>query len=377
MTALFTGARIGGEMSEGRLIRVLVVDDSVLYRKAIQDALATIEGVEVVGIAANGKIALSKIATLAPDLITLDIEMPEMDGIAVLKALREMNSKVTVVMVSSLTVLGGKMTMQALELGAFDFIPKPAGATLEANVEAITGSLRNIINAFVRKRYDFIPSTMPKARPAAPPPSPAVAPAPRPAFSTAFRQKSSAVAIGVSTGGPLALVSVIPKLPANLGVPVFIVQHMPPLFTKSLAENLQSKSQLSVVEASDGEVVKPNVVYIAPGGKQMRVVKNGTSVMIQTTDDPPENSCRPSVDYLFRSLPAVYGAKLTTVIMTGMGADGVKEMLKLRDLGVTTMAQDRESCVVYGMPKEAAESGAAASIVRLGEIADEIVKTVR
>lgn len=361
---------IGNSMASGKSIRVMVVDDSILYRKAIQDALLTIEGVEVVGVAPNGKLALSKMGALAPDLITLDIEMPEMDGIEVLKALRQMNSKVGVVMVSSLTVQGGKMTMQALELGAFDFIPKPAGATLDANVEAIKGSLRNIINAYIRKKYDYIPATIP----AAARPAPA---APRPVMPGMPRQPSRAVAIGVSTGGPLALVSVIPKLPANLGVPVFIVQHMPPLFTKSLAENLASKSALPVVEAFEGQEVKPNCVYIAPGGKQMKVVRAGTSNHIQLTDDPPENSCRPSVDYLFRSLIELYCPRLTSVIMTGMGGDGAKEMLKLRDHGALTMAQDRESCVVYGMPKEAIDSGAATHVVKLADIADEIVKSVR
>jgi len=354
-------------MTNGRLIRVMIVDDSILYRKAIHDSLDRIEGVEVVGVAPNGKLALAKLDALKPDLITLDIEMPEMDGIEVLKALRAMNSKVTVIMVSSLTVQGGKMTMQALELGAFDFIPKPSGATLEANVEAITGSLRTIINAFIRKKYDFIPATMP--RPAPPPP--------RPVALGLARQASKVVAIGVSTGGPLALVSVIPKLPATIGVPVFIVQHMPPLFTKSLAENLQSKSAIEVVEAVDAMEVKPNCVYIAPGGRQMRLVKNGASTVIQINDDPPENSCRPSVDYLFRSLNAIYGTRITAVIMTGMGADGVKELGRLKDYGALTMAQDRESCVVYGMPKEAADTGAASMIVKLAEIADEITKSVR
>lgn len=367
-------------MEEPKKIRVMVVDDSILYRKIISDILHTIESVEVVGVAPNGKLALMKMPSLKPDLLTLDIEMPEMDGLEVLKALQESKSTVGAVMVSSHTVQGGKMTMQALELGAFDFISKPTGGTAESNTEAITESLRNIISAFAKRKLDYVspvsyapqPIISRPAAPAAPPP-----PQPRPVTWAMPRFASKAVAIGVSTGGPLALTSVIPKLPAKLGVPVFLVQHMPALFTKSLAENLAGKSSIEVVEAAHGQIVKPDCVYIAPGGKQMKVVRSGQMMAIEITDDPPENSCRPSVDYLFRSVLEVYGNKVTSVIMTGMGADGVKEMLRMKNAGAMTLAQDRESCVVYGMPKEAVESGAAQTVVRLSDIADEIVKSVR
>ena len=210
----------------------------------------------------------------------------------------------------------------------------------------------------------------------------AAAPAPAPAapavLSVSRRTgKSKAVAIGISTGGPNALTKMLPQLP-RLGVPIFIVQHMPPLFTKSLAESLDAKCQYAVREAENNEIVRPDVIYIAPGGKHMRVATGaGGTKIVQVTDDPPENNCKPAVDYMFRSVAREYGALSTGVIMTGMGGDGTLGLKVLKSFGAVTIGQDEESCVVYGMPKMAVEAGVVDVVAPLQMIASEIIRTVR
>lgn len=369
-------------------LRILVVDDSALYRKVVADALSSIGNVTVVGSAANGKIALARLPQYNPDLLTLDVEMPEMSGIDVLEHLKREKSLIGAIMLSSLTLRGGAMTMKALELGAFDFLPKPDAGTMQENLEKIRSGLFPILQAYSRSRPGLSP--FPAAQPAParePRPLPAAQPAPSlppssmpAAAALPVRRKGGrpeAVLIGVSTGGPVALTHVIPKLPGKLGVPVLVVQHMPPLFTKSLAENLNGKSMLTVVEAEEGMRVEPDHVYIAPGGRQMKVARMGDALVARITDDPPENSCRPSVDVLFRSALAAFGGNLTAVIMTGMGGDGAKEMVRLKEAGAHTIAQDQASCVVFGMPKEAIDLGAALQVSPLGDIAQDILKTLR
>ena len=208
----------------------------------------------------------------------------------------------------------------------------------------------------------------------------ATAPGSSPARSAAVRRgKSEIVTIGISTGGPNALSQMLPRLPGNLGVPVLIVQHMPPVFTRSLAASLDKKCQLCVKEAENGENIMPNVVYIAPGGKQMKLVAgtDGLHRKIKITDDPPENSCKPSVDYLFRSVGDYYVGRTTAVIMTGMGSDGTKGLEILKDKGAYIIGQDESSCIVYGMPKAPSELGYLDTVVPLGRIADEIIKSVK
>ncbi len=375
----------------GKKLRVLVVDDTIVYRKAVSDVLSEIPGVEVVGVAHNGKIAMSKIATLKPDLLTLDIEMPVMNGIEVLGELQKSHSNVGAVMVSTLTTDGGHMTMKALELGAFDFILKPQSKNQAESKNQLKQALLPIIREFklsrnasslLSKKGRFQKSTAAVQRkPLRSLTKKAAAPltgskSTKPAIR---KSKSEIVAIGISTGGPNALTQMLPKLPGDLGVPVVIVQHMPPVFTKSLATSLNAKCALTVKEAEDREPLQNNTVYIAPGGKQMKLVASadGTNRQIKITQDPPENACRPSADYLFRSVGDYYVGRTTAVIMTGMGSDGTKGLQILNQKGATIIAQDESSCVVFGMPKAPIESGLADVIAPLNKIADEIVKTVR
>lgn len=356
-------------------LRVMVVDDTIMYRKVVGDILAEIPGVEVVGTANNGKIALSRIASLKPDLITLDVEMPIMNGLETLQEIEKTFPELGVIMLSTLTKRGSEITMKALELGAFDFIAKPDADAKQENVNALRNALLPRVKAFARrlemkallrqKRGGTVVS-----RPVSPPSVSSAASARR-------TGKSKAVAIGISTGGPNALARMLPRVP-KLGVPIFIVQHMPPVFTRSLAESLDSKCQYAVREAKHNEPVLPDVVYVAPGGMQMKVATGaGGGKIIQITDDPAENNCKPAVDYLFRSVAREYGALTTGVIMTGMGGDGTLGLRVMKSFGAVTIGQDEESCVVYGMPKLAFEAGVVDTVCPLDMIASEIIRTVR
>jgi two-component system chemotaxis response regulator CheB len=369
-------------MSE-KSLRVLVVDDTVVYRKIVSDVLTELPDVEVVGTASNGKIAMAKIATLKPDLLTLDIEMPEMNGLEVLTRIKAEDHDIGVIMLSSLTQQGSDMTVKALELGAFDFVPKPQNRTREENQKVIAVALAPILEAFARRQ---VMRRLLKGKPTlsqatvdskAADHSKRLVPPPK-AIARPKAMKSEIVSIGISTGGPNALAQMMAKLPADLGVPVLIVQHMPPLFTQSLATSLDSKCALAVREAVDGETLRPNTALIGPGGKQMRVVASadGQSRIVRITDDPPENSCKPSVDYLFRSIAYHYVGRATGVIMTGMGSDGTLGLKLMKRNGATIIAQDEPTCVVFGMPKEPIEAGIVDVIAPLDRIADEICRTV-
>ena len=375
----------------GKKLRVLVVDDTIVYRTAVSKVLSEIPGVEVVGVAHNGKIAMSKIATLKPDLLTLDIEMPVMNGIEVLGELQKNYPNTGAVMVSTLTTDGGEMTMKALELGAFDFILKPQSKNQAESKKQLKDALVPIVREFklsknasslLSKKGRFEKSSRPVQRKPLRPLAKAgtsVSTAGKASRPAARRGKSEIITIGISTGGPNALTQMLPKLPGDIGVPIVVVQHMPPVFTKSLAASLNSKCALTVKEAVDREPLENNTVYIAPGGKQMKLVASadGTNRQIKITQDPPENSCRPSADYLFRSVGDYYVGRTTAVIMTGMGSDGTMGLQTLHQKGATIIAQDEASCVVFGMPKAPIETGIADVIAPLNKIAEEIVKTVR
>lgn len=379
----------------GKKIKVLVVDDTIVYRKAVSDILTEMPGVEVVGVAHNGKIAVSKIQTLKPDLLTLDIEMPEMNGIEVLQYLQQHAPNVSAIMVSTLTSEGGDMTMRALELGAYDFILKPSATNINDSKQQLRTLLAPLIKAFqtgrttvgslqagarsgvVARKVGAGPTAM---RPTSGMALAAGARSAVPGAAASRRQgKSEIVTIGISTGGPNALARMMPMLPGDLGVPIVIVQHMPPVFTKSLANSLNAKCALTVKEAQDGEPLQANVAYIAPGGKQMKLVASadGTNRLIKITNDPPENSCKPSADYLFRSVADYYVGRTTAVIMTGMGSDGTKGLKILKQKGALIIGQNEESCVVYGMPKAPAELGLTDVVTPLDKIAGEIVKSVK
>lgn len=356
-------------------IKALVVDDTIVYRKIVGDVLKAIPGVEVVGTANNGKIALSKIASLKPDLVTLDIEMPELNGIEVLQELQRQGSPPMVIMLSTLTRQGSEMTIKALELGAFDFVPKPDAGTMAENMFKVKQAIEPIVNALKRQQRfkSLLKSVQPPAKKEENKTS-TVPLVPR----SLIKAKSEIVGIGISTGGPNALTKMIPMLPENFKAPILIVQHMPPMFTASLANSLNNKSALTVKEAQDGDLISPGLILIAPGGKQMKIIAgaDGISRKIKITDDPPENSCKPSVDYLFRSIAQHYVGRSTGVIMTGMGSDGSKGLAQMKKNGSTIIAQDEASCIVFGMPKNPIESGIVDVIAPLDRIADEIVKTI-
>jgi two-component system chemotaxis response regulator CheB len=360
-------------------MRALVVDDSVVFRRVVSEALERIPGIQVVGTASNGRKAVQQVLELKPDLVTLDIEMPEMDGLQVLEALRDAHCDASVIVLSGLTARASVLTVKALERGAFDFITKPAADSIEQSKELVFEALRPRVNALTRRREIQGLLRQPGApKPVATPPKPpptqrAEAPAVKPGV---FR-KPALVLVGVSTGGPNALARLLPGIPRDIGVPILIVQHMPPLFTAYLAESLAPKCAIRVREARANEALEANTAYIAPGGRQMRIVTGGVKGVIQVTDDPPENNCRPAADYLFRSAANHFPGRAMAVILTGMGSDGVLGLRLLKRHGCHVIAQDEASCVVYGMPRAAVEAGVVDVVLPLEQIAARIAAQVR
>jgi two-component system chemotaxis response regulator CheB len=370
-------------------LKVLVADDSILFRRVIAEALGSLPDVEVVGSVSNGKLAVQRVRELRPDLLTLDMEMPEMDGMAVLDALREARETVAVIVVSALTRQGGRLTMRALERGAFDFITKPDTAGSEESREAIRRELAPRVRALAhRLEIRNILHKEPRAAASVPSSGKISGIQDKQAASLeeisgrmsrlATVAKPEMVLIGVSTGGPNALARMLPEIPGNIGTPLLIVQHMPPVFTQSLAESLSPKCSIKVREASHGETIEANIAYIAPGGRHMRLVPGPEGrKIIQVTDDPPENNCRPAVDYLFRSAANNFPGRATAVILTGMGTDGVLGLRLLKRHGCYVIAQDEATCVVYGMPKAAVDAGVADAVLPLEAIAARITATAR
>ena len=365
-------------------LRVLVADDSLVFRRAITDALTAIPDVQVVASAPNGKIALQKVLELKPDLLTLDMEMPEMDGLSVLQALKQAGSTTSVMVISSVTMRGGRLTMQALERGAFDFLTKPQGKDAAESKAMMIRELSPRLRALTHRRQirDILRTSVPA--PGVASASATLASATPPLSTAAMRSPSSRsapaelVLIGVSTGGPAALARLLPLLPADFGVPIAIVQHMPPIFTQSLAESLSSRCSLQVREAADGDKLLAGQVLIAPGGRQMRLIAAPDAVArVQITDDPPENNCRPAVDYLFRSAAMNLPGRAMAVILTGMGSDGTLGLRLLKRHGCFTIAQDEATSVVFGMPKAAIDAGLADVVLPVDAIAARILSTVK
>jgi two-component system chemotaxis response regulator CheB len=362
------------------VLRVLVADDSSVFRRAITDALTGIPDVQVVGSAPNGKIALQKVLDLKPDLLTLDMEMPEMDGLSVLDALKKAGSTTSVMVISAVTLRGGRLTMQALERGAFDFLTKPQGKDAAESKAMMVRELAPRLRALAHRRQ--IRDILRPGGPAAPAPgSAAVATsvsASPPSIARPLASRPEIVLIGVSTGGPAALARLLPLLPKDLDVPIAVVQHMPPIFTQSLAESLSSKCSLRVREAAEGDRLEPGLVLIAPGGRHMRLASCADAIArVQITDDPPENNCRPAVDYLFRSAANSLPGRAMAVILTGMGNDGTLGLRLLKRHGCFTIAQDEASSVVFGMPKAAIEAGVVDLVLPLDAIAARILAAVK
>jgi len=350
-----------------------VVDDSVVVRRLLTDALSDDPALEVVGAAANGRIALARIPQVNPDVVTLDVEMPEMDGLEALAAIRRTYARLPVIMFSTVTDRGAAATLDALSLGANDYVTKPS------NVGGATAAIARIREELIPKIRIHCAAAGAGPLPAGFPSAPAPRLAKRAFVPAAPRRECRVeiVAIGVSTGGPNALAELIPRLPAHLPVPVVIVQHMPPIFTRFLAERLASKSQIGVEEASPNHVLEAGHAWLAPGNFHMVVKREGTVVRIGTHQGPPENSCRPAVDVLFRSVAEIYGAGVLGVVMTGMGQDGLRGAEHIRERGGRVIVQDEATSVVWGMPGFVAQAGLADKVLPLDQIAEEIVSRVR
>jgi two-component system, chemotaxis family, protein-glutamate methylesterase/glutaminase len=349
-------------MFEG-VLKVVVVDDSALYRQMLLTVLGRIAGVEVVGTAVDGDAAVEVIARIRPDVVTLDVQMPGRDGIEVLRALKQRGLSPRSIMVSSLTAQGAPTTVAALMEGAFDFILKPTGLDLHVTREIIQ---RELTEKLATVRLSMGPPAM-----AALPPSHARPTRPLNAALKAALKAAhfDAIVIGASTGGPQALRSVIPLLPADLPVPVFIVQHIPAQFTGSLAERLDGMSRLRVVEAADGMVVAPGRAFVAPGGSHLGLAQRGDQVVCLLDDGPRRRGCRPSVDHLLESATRLYNGRVMAAVLTGMGCDGLDGCRELKRRGGTVLAQSAAGCVVYGMPKAVSEAGLVDEVVPLEQMA--------
>nr|WP_092068290.1 chemotaxis response regulator protein-glutamate methylesterase [Dendrosporobacter quercicolus]NSL47040.1 chemotaxis response regulator protein-glutamate methylesterase [Dendrosporobacter quercicolus DSM 1736]SDL73694.1 two-component system, chemotaxis family, response regulator CheB [Dendrosporobacter quercicolus] len=343
------------------MIRVLIVDDSAFMRKMLSDLFAGENDFTVVDTARNGKDAVDKVKRLKPDLVTMDVEMPVMDGIQALETIMR-ETPTPVVMVSSLTQAGAEATIRALALGAVDFVAKVSGPI--SNISGISAELLTKCRLAVRVNV---------ARLAVP-----VLKSPAAGTLVSFKQfpNDKLIAIGTSTGGPRALQEIITKLPANLPCGVVIVQHMPPGFTKSLAERLNSISSLTVKEAEQNDHIQAGMVYIAPGDYHLTIENSGGKRCLKLNQSPPVGGHRPAVDPMFDSAARVYGDKVVGVILTGMGHDGAKGMQAIKNQRGYTIAEDQSTAVVFGMPKSAIELGVIDKVAPIHTIAAEIIKAV-
>jgi two-component system, chemotaxis family, protein-glutamate methylesterase/glutaminase len=346
-------------------IRVLTVDDSVVIRRLLSDILSADPDIEVAGYASNGRLALAKIPQLNPDLITLDIEMPELDGLETLTELRKTYPKLPVIMFSTLTERGAEATLEALSRGATDYVAKPA------NVGSVSAGMQSVREQLIPKIKALCPGLLPK---------PVTYPSKSSVTTTFARpaarkpQRCDVVVIGSSTGGPQALTSVLKQLPRDFPVPIIVVQHMPPVFTRNLAMRLDQECAVSVVEAAGGESLEPGHVLIAPGDFHLEIHRQGLAVKTILQQGPPENSCRPAVDVMFRSAAKVYGSGCLGVVLTGMGQDGLRGTQSIVDAGGSVLAQDEESSVVWGMPRAVAEAGLTTAVLPLSSIPHELVR---
>jgi two-component system, chemotaxis family, protein-glutamate methylesterase/glutaminase len=362
-------------------IRVLVVDDSVVVRRLVGDVVSAEPGLALAGVAADGLIALSKIPQVNPDVVVLDVEMPKLGGLETLVEIRKVYPRLPVIMFSSLTERGATTTLDALTRGASDYVTKPSGASGMAN------ALAHVKAELVAKIFALCGS---RGSDAAGAPPRAIAASPARPVTSARRGPSPAsvqesplggapidvVAIGASTGGPNALTDVLCALPADFPVPIVVTQHMPPMFTRLLAERIDARSALTVREAAPGALLVPGSVFIAPGDHHMVLGRDGRDVWVVLNQEPPENGCRPAVDVMLRSAASVYGRGVLSVILTGMGQDGMRGSEVVRERGGSVFAQDEETSVVWGMPGFVARHGVANRVVALPEMAMAIQTVV-
>jgi two-component system chemotaxis response regulator CheB len=345
------------------MIRVLIVDDSMFVRQALTRMLASDPGIEVVGSASDGNEGHAKACALRPDVITLDVKMPKMDGLEALRRIMK-DCPAPVLLLSSHTSEGADVTLRGLEIGAMDFVDKESvqgrmnllglAEELKAKVRALASVPRGRVAAFAPRPWPQRPAKL----------------------SARAAHRAEVVVIGTSTGGPPALQAIIPRLPEGFPSAVLVVQHMPVGFTRSLAERLDSRSVLNVREAEDGEAVAPGSVLVAPAGRHMKVRRRGKEAHVWLDDEPRSALHRPSIDVLMASVARLYGAKVLGVVLTGMGSDGVIGLRAIREAGGRALAESEETCVIYGMPKAAVEAGVVDFSFPLDRMADEILAAV-
>lgn len=349
--------------------KIMVVDDSAVYRKIVSDVVRSIPDVELIATAPNGRIALDKLAQNPCDLVLLDVEMPEMDGLATLKAIGEQFEDTSVVMVSGTSRSSADIAMTAVDNGALDFVAKPVTTDPQQSRVELLRDLRPFVTAIRTNRYLRRALSLTQSAPTATPRR-VETPAPRP--HRAPTKDFSLAIIAISTGGPPALMRTIPLLSKRLATPLVVVQHMPPNFTASLADQLNKKSQLIVKEAEEGETPIAGTVYIAPGGRHLVIRRDGETLQLGMIDTPPVKGVRPSADVCLSSLASIRHGHTLTVTMTGMGSDGVDGVRELSNQGSYNIAQSEASCVVYGMPRAVVDSGLANEVLSLEQIASRI-----
>ena len=343
------------------MIRVLVVDDSVTIRTLVSALLNEDPEIEVAGVAPDGRVGLAKFGQLRPDVVTLDVEIPTMDGLATLQAIRREDPSAVVIMCSSLTRRGASTTFDALAAGASDYVAKPEGMHAEQALKEFGAELIAKVKAHAQRKRSTAASTAGPLRLA----------------TRKTKQKVEIVAVASSTGGPNALAVFVAALPKEFPLPVVLVQHMPPLFTQLLAERLDASCAVAVREGIDGTQIEPGTVYIAPGGHHMETVRDGTAIRLRLHDGPQENCCRPAADVLFRSVAQCFGAGVLGVVLTGMGQDGMLGAQAIHAAGGQVLAQDEATSVVWGMPRAVAEAGLAQAVLPLEELGQEVVRRVQ
>lgn len=384
-----SAAASAARVSDEAMTRVMLVDDSSIVRGIVAKLLESAPRIKVVATAANGAIAVRQLPSIDCDVIVLDIEMPEMDGITALPKLLAINPNVKIIMSSTLTRRGAEISLKAMSLGAVDFVAKPSSglgaadafrAELLGKVQAYGARARLARIARGPAKSGAVTAAGVAAGTVAPPRTPrigGVAPAGPLSLRKSVIEKPGIIAIGASTGGPQALAEVLKSIGSGVTQPIVITQHMPPTFTAILAEHMNRYAGRPAAEAQDGEVLQGGRIYVAPGGFHMLFEASGTQTVVRLNDGPLENSCRPAVDPMLRSLSEIYKKKLLTVILTGMGYDGLKGAQVVVGAGGALIAQDQASSIVWGMPGAVAQAGICNAVLPLQQIGQAIGRVAR